>query len=92
MAERIYCLYDDQEQSKLLAMAYNVKERKEVTKRYTQGQWFSYEFENKNGTNVLDPDTEKKVKCTFPKVAKKEEEEIEEENIITKSQIGRWTI
>lgn len=68
MSKKIYCLYSDKNETELLAMAYNLKQRKEITLEYSKGQWFSYECDETD-ENVFYEDTKKEVRTKFPKVA-----------------------
>jgi len=68
MPKKIYCLYSNENETEFLAMARSVIERKEVTKEYTSGQWFSYSIDE-DDSNVFYEDTKRKVNCKFPKIA-----------------------
>lgn len=66
---KIYLLYSDIKKTKLLACAESVKERKDYIAYYSKGQWFSYDCSS-DGLKLYS-DTEKTIKCSFPKKPKK---------------------
>ena len=70
---RIFLLYTDKKQTQLLALAHNVKQRKEITRQYTSGQWFSYETDPDPSSNAFYGDTEELVAARFPKEIKEED-------------------
>jgi hypothetical protein len=75
-----FLLYSDSKKTKLFALANSVAERKEITKHYIEGCWFSYETDPKKD-NVFYEDTEKKLRTKFPKEAIIiEDKEVKEEN------------
>lgn len=59
---KVYLLYSDGTEKKLLAMAKSPEEMESKSKWYSFGQWFSYDSEGK----FIFGDTEKKVKFKFP--------------------------
>ena len=58
-----YLLYSDSDQTQLLAMAYNLTQRKQISGNYETGQWFSYDLSEDQ--KEFFAETERKVKCKF---------------------------
>lgn len=63
--EKTYCLYDDKNQTELIAMAYSLEQLKDVTKYYSSGVWF--EYDNTLDNNMLLNERKYAKRVVFPK-------------------------
>lgn len=65
---KFYCLYSDRDQTKFLSMAPTLEKLKEETEYWGEGVWF--EYTHKDGSNLLENETEM-AGIEFPKEPKK---------------------
>lgn len=64
MGEKVFCLYSNKEQEKLLAMAYSEEQISEESQYYSNGVWFEYDaIEN---SNLIENEKLYKKKVSFP--------------------------
>lgn len=66
-----YCLYDDKDQTTLIAMAYSEEQLKEETKYYSSGVWF--EYDNVIDSNYILNERKYSKRVRFPKEPLKRE-------------------
>lgn len=64
MGEKVFCLYTNKEQERLLAMAYSEEQINEESQYYSGGVWFEYDvIEN---TSIIDNERLYKKSIDFP--------------------------
>ena len=87
--EKRYSLYSNKEQDELYACAYSLKDLKEVSLEYTEGVWFVYDVEQKEGhIDTLLNEKQYKGKIVFAtEIIKIKSEEITDE-VMLHSEIG----
>jgi len=87
--EKRYSLYSNKEQDELYACAYSLKELKEVSLEYTNGVWFVYDVEKREGhIDTLLNEKQYKGKIIFATEIKKKEKEENSEEFMLKDTIG----
>lgn len=82
MGEKIYCLYINKEQERLLAMAYSEEQIIEESKYYSGGVWFEYDAHE--NSSIIDNERLYKKKISFP------ETPVERPKFLEKKEEYKW--